>query len=372
MTKKPMVAFMLSFLPGVGHLYLGRKRGYFYGFSAALSFIIPIFIALIEPWHAEPFIIMAFVLVFIIGTINMMDMIIQLLRSFQLQTKNQETASVQSSGDTVDTGDQKTPNESDRFFTILLSLIPGLGHFHLGLMNRGLTFIIGFFGLGIMIVFITAITSQGGFIVFLGALPIIWIYNMFDTVQLLAKKQNGEELVDRTVLEDFEETRREQGKKSKALATILSIFPGAGHMYLGLQRRGLQLMAAFLFGIWILDALRLSLFLFFIPLIWFYSFFDALQKVSKHGEEEIEDIPIVSYFINHQRWFGIGLLVLGLYYMFDNLIVGAFGPVFQSFFGVDLTYWYYNYFQTFVVCTLLIGGGIKLLVGSKSRKERVQ
>ncbi|MDQ7860359.1 hypothetical protein RCO48_02635 [Peribacillus frigoritolerans] len=47
-------------------------------------------------------------------------------------------------------------------------------------------------------------------------------------------------------MEDFEE-RRESGKKSKAVATLFAIFPGAGHLYLGLQKRGIQLMAGFLF-----------------------------------------------------------------------------------------------------------------------------
>lgn len=38
-------------------------------------------------------------------------------------------------------------------------------------------------------------------------------------------------------------------------------------MYLGLQRRGLQLMAAFLLSIYLLDLLRLSAFLFLVPII---------------------------------------------------------------------------------------------------------
>lgn len=79
-----------------------------------------------------------------------------------------------------------------------------------------------------MVVFISVFTDQGAFMVFLGILPVIWVYNMFDAVQLVSKKQRGEELVDKTILEDFEETRREQGRKSKTLATVLAIFPGLG------------------------------------------------------------------------------------------------------------------------------------------------
>lgn len=354
MNKSRLTAFFLAFIPGAGHFYLNKNgRGFMYLAGFILSIIIGLFISFVENSGAP---LAEFLgIAFIIGFINMLDMVITLIREPQQATPPQDTLT-----------DQKQ-EENQSFYTLLLSFVPGLGHFHLGLMQRGLTFLIGFFGLATMIIFLSAITNQGGFAAFLGILPIIWIYSMFDTTQQLARKKRGEPLVDQTILEDFEETRREQGRKSKALATILSMFPGAGHMYLGLQKRGFQLMAAFLLSIYILDVLRLSIFLFLIPLIWFYSFFDALQKVSKHGEEGLEDIPIVSYFVNHQRWFGIGLLLLGLYYMLDNLLIPSLGPALKRALDIDIGFWYYNYFQTTVLSILFIGGGLKLVLGSKKK-----
>src|SRR5699024_6419875 len=110
------------------------------------------------------------------------------------------------------------------FFTLLLSLIPGLGHFHLGLLNRGLTFLVSFFGATMMVFFIVFLTRQIGFLIFLGIVVVIWIFNLFDVVQLLKKKEEGEELKDRTVLEDLEE-HRDSGKKSRAIAMLFSILP---------------------------------------------------------------------------------------------------------------------------------------------------
>ncbi|MCH1624656.1 hypothetical protein [Fredinandcohnia quinoae] len=362
MNKNPLLAFFLSFIPGVGFFYVNRNvKGFLYGFFGIGSVAFGLFIAMVDYAPQVFFVGAGFGIV--VTAINLLDMVLYLLKNSQksVQTgQNDGVTAVQP---------QIRNDESERFYTILLSFIPGLGHFQLGLMNRGLTFLIGFFGLGTMIFFITVFTSQDGFLVFLGILPILWVYNMFDAIQQVGKKQRGEELVDRTILEDLEETKKEQGKKSKTLATVLSIFPGAGHMYLGLQKRGLQLMAAFLFGIYILDSLRLSLFMFLIPIIWFYSFFDALQKVSKHGEEELEDIPVISYFMNHQKWIGIGLLALGLYYMFDSIVIPAIAPSINLNFGIDIRYLYYNYFQGTIICILLIGGGLKLLFGSKSKKE---
>jgi hypothetical protein len=348
--KNSNVAFMLNVFPGLGFIYLGKTlRGLFYMFSIIAPVILSILLTLASTDVA--FLAVSFI-GFFLYIISFIDMLIQ-------NSKRKIAIEVNEPGD--------KPQESERFYTILLSLIPGLGHFQLGLMNRGLTLLATFLGMGIMIIFVTALTGREEFLVFLAAIPIIWVYGFFDAVQQFNKKQRGESLEDQTIFEDFE-TRREDGKKSKAIATFLSIFPGAGHLYLGLQRRGVQLMAAFLFSIYILDFLRLGIFLFFIPIIWFYSFFDGLQKASRYGNEEMEDVPLISYFINHQKWVGIGLLLLGLYYLLANIFIPALSPILINIINVDLVYWFDRYFQTAVVCVLLIGGGLKLLLGSK-RKE---
>ena len=261
---------------------------------------------------------------------------------------------------------EKNP-ESERFFTIVLSFIPGLGHFQLGLVYRGITLLAVFIGLGIMILFVTMMTSRSEFLVFLASLPIIWIYGFFDVMRQLDKKQKGEPLVDRSIFDEFE-NRDPEGRKSKTMATMLSIVPGAGHLYLGLQKRGIQLMAAFLFSIYILDVLRLGIFLFIVPIIWFYSFFDGLQKASKADSGPVEDEPIVSYFFNHQKWIGIGLIAFGVYYLSANILLPVAGHYLANFFKIDIQYWVYRYFQTGVLCLLFIGGGIKLLTGKKIKQ----
>ncbi|MCM3126608.1 MULTISPECIES: multi-tm2 domain protein [unclassified Paenibacillus] len=252
--------------------------------------------------------------------------------------------------------------ESERFYTILLSFVPGLGHLHLGLLQRGLSFLIGFFGLGIMLFFVTAITRQEIFLLFLLLLPIMWLYCMFDAVQHVNRKQAGEILEDKTLFEQLEHGRS-TGKKSKVIANLLAAFPGAGHMYLGLQKRGLQLMLIFLGSIYVLDLLGLSLFLFLIPIIWFYSFFDGLQQSSKYGREPLYDKPVIESWTRYQRWIGIALLFLGVYYILIRLVVPEFGDQFG--FYIDRIQ---SHMNTIIVSLLLIGGGIKLLF-KPSRRE---
>lgn len=353
--KSSTKALTLSLFPGLGHIYFGNMiRGVLYLLSVVgLAFITVI--ALFS--NAGEVAILCFMVGIFIYLVSFIDLGVQISKQKKvLKAVNPDEPQTQ------------TTQESERFYTIVLSFVPGLGHFQLGLMNRGLTLLAAFLGLGIMVIFITALSSRSEFLVFLAGLPIIWVYGFFDSVQQLNKKQRGEELIDRTIFEDFE-TRREDGKKSKSIATFLSIFPGAGHLYLGLQKRGIQLMAAFLFSIYILDILRLGIFLFLIPIIWFYSFFDAMQNVSKYGEEDIEDVPIISYLINHQKWVGIGLVGMGIYYLFMNVVIPVFAPMLSNMIHIDLMYWVQRYFQTGIVCVLLIGGGIKLLSGSKQKRE---
>ncbi|WP_449598899.1 hypothetical protein [Niallia sp. Marseille-Q9988] len=359
--KNPIVATILAFFPGGGLFYIGKKlRGFLYGLAvfglAFMSIIIQ------SSWYYGQWTFIVIVIGFIIYCISFLDTLITTSSylkervNFTNHTEAGEAAPVL----------VKT-TESERFYTIVLSFIPGLGHIQLGLVYRGITLLTAFLGLGIMILFITFLTYTNEFLLFLAILPVIWIYGFYDVSQQFNKKLKGEKLEDITIFQDFEKNQ-EEGKKSKFIATFLSVFPGAGHLYLGLQQRGIQLMAAFLFSIFILNELRLGLFLFVIPIIWFYSFFDGLQKASKIGEEELEDVPVIAYLINYQKWFGIGLLVIGLYYLMINIILPIFSPIIRETINIDIRFFFYQYFQTGIVCLVLILGGIHLLKGTKKKK----
>ncbi|RDI38478.1 hypothetical protein [Falsibacillus pallidus] len=346
--KNPIIAFLLAFFPGAGLMYIGKLvRGFFYTIGV---FGLLLAAAAMINFTGGPIFLMLGIMAFILYLINIIDTAITASRIYQ--TKTEDAA----------LGGQSL--ESERFFTIILSFIPGVGHFQLGLMNRGLTLLAGFFGFGSIVLFVTFLSHRSEFLVFLAFLPIIWIFGFFDSMQQLNKKQRGEMLIDRSLLEEFEE-RKDGGKRSRAIAVFLSIFPGAGHLYLGLQKRGIQLMALFLLSIYILDILRLGLFLFLVPLIWFFSFFDGLQTASKSGNEELKDEPVISFLFNHQRWVGIILALLGIYYLLTSVMFPAASPYIYNEIGIDIEYWFDSYFQPAAVCVLLIGGGLKLISGSR-------
>jgi hypothetical protein len=350
--KNPILGLALGIFPGLGHYYLRRMRAalYFFGFMSPFVFGLGTGLA---NGGAELIIISG-----VVWVISMADLMITWNRQLE-----QYAAATTEAEDTM----KASTNSRSLFFAI----VPGCGHLHIGLVNRGLTFLAGFFGLASMILFVTIWTQHEGFIIFLLIMPIIWIYNMFDMVRLLKLKDRGLPVVDQSLFEDLEQIRKDGGK-NRIFATILAIFPGTAHLYLGLQKRGLQLMAAFLFTLYILDVLRLDLFFFLAPILWFYSFFDALQQINREAEE-LEDKPVVDYLINHQRWVGVGFILLGAFYIFDRVLLPVADRFLIRYYNIDSLYmYYYDYFQTGIVAFILILGGIKLLSGSKNKAKGVE
>ncbi len=363
MKKSGIKAFFLGFIPGMGHIYLRKfNRGFLYPVIAVM--IVMIFFVIGLAAQEEEIAIFGGILGLIVWVISGIDLFITII-----SRPDQRSLADPPSGDSeVQRGaerDELESNKGSATSTIALSFIPGLGHLHMGLMMRGLSFLISFFGILTMIVFVSAFTNEDGFLVFLGVLPILWVYNLFDTMQLYHRRNRGETIEDRTIFEELTQ-HRDHGKKSKIIAMFLSLMPGAGHMYLGLQRRGLQLMIAFLLSIYILDVLRLSLFLFLIPVLWFFSFFDALQQLGRYEQGGAVDAPIVDWLINHQRWVGYGLLALGAFYIVDSVLVPVLYEYFPRF---RIRFIYEQYVQTTIVSLVLILGGLKLLSGSRRRRS---
>jgi hypothetical protein len=123
-------------------------------------------------------------------------------------------------------------------------------------------------------------------------------------------------------------------KKNKFLTFCFSMLPGAGHMYIGFMKMGLSLMAAFFFIIFLSSWLNIGPLVFILPLIWFYAFFDCMNKQYSTDEEFLllEDNYLFSLdemvkidkgvFKKHRLFSGILLLLLGVYLIWTNIVHG--------------------------------------------------
>ncbi len=250
--------------------------------------------------------------------------------------------------------------QRSRFLTILFSCIPGVGHLYLGLMVRGFTFMVAFFGWITFVAFLAMASQKDGLLVLMLALPVLWFYSFFDALHQRRRMAAGEQVVDISPITELTQGT-ETGKRSKVWVLVFSFIPGAGHMYLGYKDQGLQLMAAFFFCLFVMDWLHMTFVIFIIPIIWFYGMFDALQKASQPVISESDDFFFLGWLRNNQRLAAYLLIGMGVFLILGKFIGG-------------FLFWQYNeYIQTAVVSLLLIGVGIKLLRGTRIvEKQPVQ
>lgn len=79
-------------------------------------------------------------------------------------------------------------------------------------------------------------------------------------------------------------------KKNSFLTFCFATMPGAGQMYVGLMKKGVCLMTLF-FGICFLAVTDIPYMIITVPVLWFYSFFDAINynNLPAEKKELIED-----------------------------------------------------------------------------------
>ncbi|MBU3143748.1 hypothetical protein [Clostridium sp. CF012] len=168
-------------------------------------------------------------------------------------------------------------------------------------------------------------------------------------------------------------------EKSKFLTFCFSMLPGAGHMYMGFMKMGLSLMAAFFFLIFLSSWLSIGPLLFVLPLIWFYSFFDCMNKRYSTDEEFLllEDNYLFSLdelakidkgiFKKHSLVSGILLLLLGGYLIWNNIINSLSGHISGEVYGII-----YNITRMapqIIIGVVIIVVGAKLIIGKKRERD---
>ena len=164
-------------------------------------------------------------------------------------------------------------------------------------------------------------------------------------------------------------------EKSKFLTFGFSLLPGAGHMYMGFMKMGLSLMAAFFFLIFLSSWLSIGPLLFVLPLIWFYSFFDCMNKRYATDEEFLllEDNYLFSLdelakidkgiFKKHTLISGVLLVLLGGYLIWINIINSLTGYISDELYNAihSIT----RLAPQIIIGVVIIAVGAKLITGKK-------
>ncbi|NME95828.1 hypothetical protein HF847_07445 [Clostridium cochlearium] len=151
-------------------------------------------------------------------------------------------------------------------------------------------------------------------------------------------------------------------KNNKFLTFIFSCIPGAGHMYLGFQKKGLQIMLLFFSLLFLGDFLRTNIFFVLIPVIWFYSFFDVRKAFNKSEtfEDEIRCFSLINFDLKYIGYFLIFAGIIGL-------MNGALFPILS----VYLDWHTIETIKDVLMSLILIIIGIKLIWGKKVYYKRL-
>ncbi|AAK78542.1 hypothetical protein BJV85_003446 [Clostridium acetobutylicum] len=155
---------------------------------------------------------------------------------------------------------------------------------------------------------------------------------------------------------------------SKSTATFFSLVPGAGHMYLGLMRQGIELMFLFFFTISVSTTFHLGVFSILIPIIWFYSIFDVRNKASRNETLEDTDLPIFKSTNlnkalksnNSAKYVAYIFVLLGFLSLMDNVII----PLLDTY----IDYQILRYSKSVLISILFIIVGIFIIIKSKKAK----
>lgn len=147
--------------------------------------------------------------------------------------------------------------------------------------------------------------------------------------------------------------------------------PGAGQMYTGLFKRGLQLMVTFIAGIVLFSYINLDSWM---PLIivptWFFSFFDAYHnRRAKRRGETVEDAPVYDYDIlgGNKKYLGTALLVLGIIGLINAWTIN--GGMLGKILGIDLHSFSWLLQRSIFPITLI---AIGVMIVRKARADKEQ
>lgn len=167
-------------------------------------------------------------------------------------------------------------------------------------------------------------------------------------------------------------------KKNAFLTFCFSLLPGAGHMYMGFMKFGLSSMALFFAIIFLSSWLAIGPLLYLLPILWFYTFFDCINKLGAPDEEfaKFEDQPIFpSLWRGHWPLSGRGAVVAGLLLLFfgvcllwDNCMRLLIGILPAGVYSCIRTL--SNSLPQTVVGVLIIALGVWLIVGKRKEMKR--
>ena len=172
-------------------------------------------------------------------------------------------------------------------------------------------------------------------------------------------------------------------ERNKFLVFCCAFVPGAGQMYLGMMKKGMAITTLFWGIVGAAILLELGVLCVFLPVVWFYSFFDTFNSARYNADQRLQmDYRFWGGLKNGgwvpkkvgmsgqisgkvPKFLGLGCIVLGIYSLYGSII----RPLFWRFDLPDWLYFILNRIPSFIVAVAIIGLGIYLLNRERMPKE---
>lgn len=161
---------------------------------------------------------------------------------------------------------------------------------------------------------------------------------------------------------------------------IFSLIPGAGEMYMGFKKQGLSIMLLFWGSIALASITGLGWLAMFLPVIWFYSFFNVhnLKSLSEEEFYSVEDNYILhmdqlsgdmgKFLQKHQSAAAWVLILLGICILWSRFTSLLYLIVPTNI--VDYVYNICNSLPQIIIAAGIIAAGIYLLTQQKKKLKQ--
>lgn len=161
---------------------------------------------------------------------------------------------------------------------------------------------------------------------------------------------------------------------------IFSLIPGAGEMYMGFKKQGLSIMLLFWGSIALASITGLGWLAMFLPVIWFYSFFNVhnLKSLSEEEFYSVEDNYILhmdqfsgdmgKFLQKHQSAVAWVLILFGICILWSRFTSLLYFIVPNNM--ADYVYNICNSLPQIVIATDIIAAGIYLLTQQKKKLKQ--
>lgn len=209
--KSKFLTFLLSFIPGLGHMYLGLiQRGLVFFLATGFVVLGGMFFAMMGVFY-DPIPFVALPFIWLAAVVDSLIMAGRINRSIR-----EAEATGISPSETWKSLEEEMKNQNHKILALSFSIIPGAGHMYLGQMEKGIQLMIALF----LTLYLSDFLHLSLLLMFA---PVLWFYSIFDIFHRVSNPSENNEDKGNTFFVEFFQKSQLSGKVGKILGVALIV-----------------------------------------------------------------------------------------------------------------------------------------------------